>query len=221
MKKLEFYRFIEKGIIQGACRYQEYWFVYSNLPEKGKVLELGAGQSALLQTLKAKGLEVMATEIDSHCALYQTDRKVPCTMVSGQKLPFGDEFYDFVVTASAIEHFDPDNDRDIEMIAEAKRVLKKGGLFVVTIPVFKRYIKNRYEGHPIHPPEKVYDKQEFIRRFLDGFSVVKQEFWRWSSKLPVGYIPGNGWRKEIVSTEPATNFNDAHGLCVVLRKVLQ
>ena len=218
MKKLEFYRFIEKGVIQGACRYQEYWFVYNNLPGEGRVLELGAGQSALLQALKTKGLDVMATEIDSHCILYQTDRKIPCTLVLGQKLPFKDEFYDFVVSASSIEHFDANNDGDIEMIAEVKRVLKKGGLFIVTIPVFKKYIKNRYEGHPIHPPEKVYDKQEFSRRFLSGFRIVKQEFWRWSSKKPVDYIPHKNWRKEVVSVEPATSFDNASGLCLVLKK---
>ena len=220
MNRKTFFRFIEKGTIQGACRYPEYWFVYQNVEKGDKVLELGAGTSALAKSMKSKGCDVTITEASKGCMLYQKTNEVKAVLVTDTKLEFEDASFDVVVSASSIEHFDPDNDKDIEAIKEAHRVLKPGGLFIVTIPVHKTYIKNRYAGHPIHPPEKVYDEAEYKKRFLGSFKEVKREYWKWSSKPTDEYVSHPSWvqRGDIISTEPVGSFDEAHGLCAVLKK---
>lgn len=224
MNKLDFYRAIEKGTIQGACRYKEYWFIYSNIHslfEKCRVLELGAGMGELGAILTREGYDVTATEIDHMALRYQKDRGV--NAIHARDIDkIEDESFDVVVAASSIEHFDPDNDGDIPAIKYARRVLKKNGFFIVTIPFNNVYIHNRYAGHPIHPPEKVYDITQYTARFLNmgDFEEIKREAWKWSEKQPLGYVPHPTWvqRKGIISTEDVTKLSEANGLCVLLQK---
>lgn len=224
MDKISFYRRIEKGTIQGACRYREYWYVYQNIDMGNVVLELGPGKSMLGMTLVEKGNTVYATEIDKDANEYQQRLANAVAnyypvLVTDEKLPFEDNTFDVVVAASSIEHFDPDNNGDVLAIAETHRVLKKDGIFIITIPVFKMYFHNRYAGHPIHPPEKVYDEEAYKKRFLHGFEEVDRMLWRWSEKEDKDFKPHPSWiqRKGIVSTEEVTNFDNANGLCAVLR----
>lgn len=226
MTKQEFYRKIERGVIQGACRYLEYAFVYDNINPGEKVLELGGGHSVLALTIHEKGCEVHVTELDQgpymhHHNLSKGRVGYTAHKVEDERLPFADGSLDVVVSASSIEHFDPDNDGDLITLEEVHRVLKPGGKFIITIPVYREYIKNRYAGHPIHPPEKVYNAEEYNKRFLNKFAQKGATFWRWSNKMPTDYIPHHTWvaRGGIVSTAPATGFNDAHGLCAVLIKL--
>src|SRR3972149_3535529 len=174
MNQQTFNQFIKKGQIQGPSRYAEYWFVYQNAPDSGVVLDLGAGKSALPLALKEKGLKVFCTEIDPACRFWQESRGIKCFMVK-DTLPFKDETFDAVITASSMEHFDPDNDGDIPFIKEAYRVLKLKGLFILTMPVDSYYIKNQYKGKK-HPPEKIYSEEEYAKRFLPLFKEVKRDF---------------------------------------------
>jgi SAM-dependent methyltransferase len=54
---------------------------------------------------------------------------------SAESIPFEDNFFDFIVSDQVVEHlFDPNN-----IFIEAKRVLKKGGYFCVSVPNANRY----------------------------------------------------------------------------------
>ncbi len=224
MKKYEFYREIEAGELQGANRYREYWFVYQNIKGGQKVLELGGGHTRLSWTLAEKGCTIYVTEIDQgpymhHHNLAKIHKNYNAIKVRDETLPFASSSFDVVYTASSIEHFDPDNNGDMKAISEAFRVLKPGGLFIITIPVYKEYISNRYAGHPIHPPEKIYNEDEYKKRFLELFKEEKVEYWKWSEKKPTGFVPHPHWiqRKGIVNTEKVDKFEDANGLCAVLK----
>ena len=224
-KRVDFFRKIEGGIIQGACRYPEYYFAYKNVPSQSDVLELGGGHSVLALTIYQAGNNVWVTELDQRCYMHHHNlgkkyKNYHALKVKDEILPILDGKLDVVISASSIEHFDPDNDGDIKAINEAYRVLKDGGIFIVTIPVHKDYIKNRYAGHPIHPPEKVYNEKEYKKRFLIKFKEEEKMFWKWSSIMPTEYEAKPEWikRGDIVSTEKAKGFDDASGLCVVLRK---
>lgn len=212
MTKEEFYRFIEKGTLQGACRYFEYWFCYRNTPEHARVLEIGAGTSALAQAIQSiRYTRVYITDIDKKAVDYQLKHKILSELTSNLD-SFGDEMFDLVINASSIEHFDPQSDGDIKMIEQVKRVLKPGGLFINTLPTGSKYIKSRGT-----PPEKIYSELEFKLRFLPGFRVIKKKFYTDSFDQPFDFVPHSGWR--VPNFKEAFTFGDNVGLCVVLKKI--
>lgn len=210
MTKKEFYRFIEKGAMQGVCRYFEYFFVYQNVPENSKVLEIGPGFSALGQSLRLKGCEVHGLEIDNLAVEYQVKHGIPTN------INVGDcdykNYFDVVVAASSIEHFDPKHDGDIKQIEDIKKALKPSGLFIVTIPTGDNYIKSR-----TNPPEKVYTMNEFEERFLNGFEVRKMVFYEGSNDIDNDLIIHKGWKFK--SNKVVDHSGNGIGLCAVLRKI--
>lgn len=210
MNKIEFYRFIEKGAMQGVCRYFEYWFIYDNTPSFSKVLEIGGGFSALGQALKTKDCEVHGLEIDNKAVMYQVEHGVP----TGFNIGDGDfeNYFDVVIAASSIEHFDPENDGDIKQIEDVKKALKPEGLFILAIPTGNKYIKSRGL-----PAEKVYTMKEFTEIFLNGFEIVSLVYYKGSTEVDKDLRVNPKWfYKSNVVTDEA---GDGVGLCAVLKKI--
>ena len=216
MNKKEFYRFIERGALEGACRYFEYWYIYNHTPRGSRVLDIGAGRSALAQSLITKDCRVYATDIDRSAINYQVKNGVISELTDNLN-SFGNYMFDVVVNASAIEHFDPENDGDIKAIEEVKRVLKPKGLFIIALPTGSKYIKSRKHTSTA-PSEKVYSKEEFEKRFLNGFELIHSEFYIGTSKTPTDFIPHKTWNG-LTNFEIANNFGDGIGLCAVLKKL--
>lgn len=213
MNKKEFYRFIEKGSLQGASRYFEYWYIYSHLPKDGIVLDLGSGRSMLPRAMQEKGLVVIVTEIDWRSVQFQRLQGVNTIEVAGETLPFLENFFDVVISASSIEHFKYDR----IMVGEIHRVLKENGIFILTVPVGSKYINNKYQDTK-HPSERIYDEATYTEVFLTDFKEIsKREFFRGSSKEPINYISHKAWGNE-KSIERVSGFADNVGLCVVLQK---
>ncbi len=209
MQKIDFYRFIEKGLLQGASRYTEYWFCYDHTPAGSKVLDIGSGKSYLPKAVSTKPCEVVALEIDVDCTKYQLAQGIK-TVCNTSNYPDG--YFDVIISASSIEHFDPDYDGDIKMIEEAHRLLKDDGLFIVTLPVSSMYIKNRY-AHTNHPPEKIYSKEEYESRFGKYFKEVVREIWETSNEQPTEYVPNASWR--YVSTKRTDQLACNTFICAV------
>jgi len=211
MNKKEFYRFIEQGALQGSCRYFEYWFVYQNVPKSAKVLEIGGGFSALGQALKEKGCEVHGLEVDQKALEYQVKHGIPTAY--NVENPDYKGYFDVVVAASSIEHFSPEHDGDIQQIQDVLKALKPNGLFVVTIPTGKTYIKSRGT-----PPEKVYTDKEFTRRFLQDFALEKMVLYRGTNIPPTDFTPKKTWKGNI-NFEIVNDIQEGTGLCAVLKKI--
>lgn len=210
MKKLDFYREIEKGALEGACRYFEYWFIYDQTPENTRVLELGAGTSTLGITLQKKGCRVMATDIDKKAIAFQKSHGVEVTVPEKCKLDYKNESFDVVIAASSLEHFD-----DIQTtIEEVRRVLVPGGLFIIAIPTGSKFIKNIYKGKK-HPQMMIFDKKSYEKLFLDRFTEVERKFYKVTGEKPKDYTPHSGWGNR-VNFKEADDFGDDVGLCAVL-----
>lgn len=213
MNKLDFYREIEKGALEGACRYFEYWYIFSQTPENMRVLELGAGRSTLGITLKKKGCQVMATDIDPSAIAFQKKHGVEVSVPKNCKLDYKDEAFEVVIAASSIEHFD-----DIPTtIAEVNRVLVPGGLFIIAIPTGSKFIKNIFEGEK-HPQMTIFDKETYEKLFLKDFYEVDKKFYQVTSETPTEYIPHGGWGNR-ANFKVVDDFGDDIGLCAVLRKL--
>lgn len=213
MNKLDFYKEIEKGALEGACRYFEYWYIFSAVPENSHVLELGAGTSMLGITLKKKGCQVMATDIDPKAIHFQEKHGVEVTIPKNCKLDYKNESFDVVIAASSIEHFD-----DIKTtIEEVNRVLKPEGLFIIAIPTGSKFIKNIYKDKN-HPQMTIFDKKTYEKLFLNGFAESDKKLYQVTSENPTEYIPHNGWGNR-VNFKEVEDFGDDIGLCVVLKKL--
>ena len=114
-----------------------------------KILEIGTGLSVLTSALVKKGCLLYCTDADSYILqlknfLEQTDLKkyldngnLKVEIADGRNLPYPDDSFDRVLSISTIEHFPEDG--DIQSAKEIARVLKSGGIAVITTEVESKY----------------------------------------------------------------------------------
>jgi len=95
---------------------------------RGRALDLGAGQGALSQALRERGFDVTAADVN----LEQfRARNVPFAKLDlNRPLPFPEEKYELVLAVEILEHLEAPR----AFVREIFRVLKPGGLAVVTTP---------------------------------------------------------------------------------------
>ncbi|MFI3264969.1 MAG: class I SAM-dependent methyltransferase [Rikenellaceae bacterium] len=126
----------------------------------GRVLEIGTGSGY--------GIEIIApyathyTTIDKHRPQSNVieGENVEFREATVPPLPFADEEFDCVISFQVIEHIKDDK----QFVAEVKRVLKKGGLFIVSTP----NITMSLTRNPWHVRE--YTKEEFSALLSPQFS---------------------------------------------------
>jgi ubiquinone/menaquinone biosynthesis C-methylase UbiE len=96
--------------------------------ERGKVLDIPAGEGALALRLKNLGFEVFC------CDLYTEFFKLPDTEIKqgnlDERLPYEDEFFDYVVCVEGLEHIE----NPANAIREFARILKPNGSLIVSVP---------------------------------------------------------------------------------------
>lgn len=132
----------------------EYWKTYRFFDElqaflkpiQGKrVLDIGCGVISVLNLIKEPGAELHGIDplIDEYRQLYKLDEGIGWTTAPGEKVPFRDEYFDIVFCTNVLDHTeDPD-----AVLDEVRRVLKNGGVFVLTTDVFK-IPEKRNAAHP-------------------------------------------------------------------------
>ncbi len=117
-------------------------FDEANFKKTDIVLDIGSPKLLALYLSKAVGCRVYATDIENYFIKeYENLRDIegiaPETLVlqteDGRDLSFQDQFFDKVYAISVLEHI-PEMG-DLECIREVGRVLKKGGIGLITVPV--------------------------------------------------------------------------------------
>jgi len=94
----------------------------------GRVLDVGAGYGGLSHRLLQLGYDVTAVDIDPSLCEHADVEVRRCDIMQG--LPFADETFDVLTLTEVIEHMeDP-----FRCVRECNRVLKPGGIFVLTTP---------------------------------------------------------------------------------------
>lgn len=96
-----------------------------------KICDIGCGDGSLLELLKDKGglygVDISRPQIK--IARKKGIKAFYCN-IDDSKLPFKNDYFDVVISSEVIEHvLVPD-----KLLQEAKRVLKKGGIFILTTP---------------------------------------------------------------------------------------
>jgi SAM-dependent methyltransferase len=92
---------------------------------RGKVLDVGCGMRPYEKTWFASAQQYVGLD-------YLSDRSKPDVVGSALDLPFPDQSFDTVVSTEVLEHV-PD---PLRALTEMRRVLKVGGMLVLTTPMY-------------------------------------------------------------------------------------
>lgn len=103
----------------------------------GEVLDAGCGTGGLIRRLAPRhpGWRLTGIDLDPLAARLARERlgeQARLTEGSVTALPFADEAFDAVVSADVLYHLDDDG----AAAAEAFRVLRPGGVFIVNVPAY-------------------------------------------------------------------------------------
>ena len=103
---------------------------------KGRVLDVGAGTGKILSELESQGWQVIGVDGEKQAQIWSHKRGVKVKLVDLEKarLPFSGDTFDLVLALDVLEHLKNDK----KLIKEAKRVLKPGGILVVTVPAYPK-----------------------------------------------------------------------------------
>lgn len=112
--------------------------IFENLKLSGKekILEVGCGRGFYLKTLKTLWPDLEVTGIDLNQKYLDQAKKflgnleVQLVCADATKLPFKDNSFDRIIATEVLEHISDDQ----KAIAEMYRVLKPGGIAIVTVP---------------------------------------------------------------------------------------
>jgi SAM-dependent methyltransferase len=123
----------------------------------------GYGTALLAQVAKsAIGVEISA-EAAGHAASQYRAKNLRYLQGDARDLPLADESVDVVVSFETIEHFYEQE----KFLAEVRRVLRKGGKFIVSSPNREIYSPPGSEANPFHKREL--SRQEFENLLADFF----------------------------------------------------
>lgn len=112
--------------------------IFENLDLRGneKVLEIGCGRGFYVRTLKSVWPKLEVTGIDLNpeyldkAREFMGDLRVELRVADATKLPFKDKTFDRIIASEILEHIEDDE----KAISEMYRVLKPGGIIMITVP---------------------------------------------------------------------------------------
>ncbi len=119
---------------EGYARAQETIRTYSAyLPKDGLILEAGSGLSAALIVLKRMGYRVTGLDYAENALRISRQYDPALVLATGDVhgLPYADNSFGGYLSFGVLEHFEAGM---AQPLAEAYRVLKPGGILVLTIP---------------------------------------------------------------------------------------
>jgi SAM-dependent methyltransferase len=159
-------------------RILEHMFVHTRLPKPpAAVLDLGCAESISALEMASFGYDVTGVDLRDLPLEHPSLRMVLADIA---ELPFPAASFDVVVSLSTIEHVGlawygtEQKGTDFHVAAEVQRVLRPGGLFILTVP---------YGRAALTPLHRVYDRAR-LDTLLRSFERVETAF---------GVRDGNAW----------------------------
>ena len=133
-----------------------------------KVLDIACGEGYGSNLLATKAIHVSGMDIDKASiekAKAKYDKKNISFLVSdAEKISANDNEFDLVACFETLEHLAD----HASMLKEIKRVLKPGGLLIISTPDKKTYADQRGYKNPFHVKELYYDEFDNLLRSVFG-----------------------------------------------------
>ena len=133
----------EKHLLELCLKEENYWwhvnkrqlvlkFLDSQNISNSRILEVGCGGGFLSSLLAQAGANVVATDMSINATRSVKDRGVTksLTFDAGQPWPFKNDSFQVVIMLDVLEHIED----DIACLLEARRVLSRGGIALLTVP---------------------------------------------------------------------------------------
>jgi len=178
------------------------------LPAGARILDLGSPKDLAAVLARRRGFEVVATDIlpdaielsRRYASAQGLDGRGPGRVHSeiqdGRKLGYGDGTFDAAYSVSVLEHI-PD-EGDAEAIRELIRVVRPGGVIVVTVPYDRRYRETFVDG-PVYERAPVDAERVFFERHYDSAALTR----RLLSSQQAEVIDLRFWGEGVVRMEAA------------------
>ena len=137
-------------------------YVFTSRLSRGKrVLDIGCGTGYGAARLGDSAAAVIGVDISAEAVAYANEHysghKLSFAVASGMALPFAAAAFDLVIAFEMIEHL-----TDWEaLLAEARRVLRPSGQFVVSTPNTRFYAESRRKSGPNPFHEHEFEFEEF------------------------------------------------------------
>ncbi|MBP7992289.1 MAG: methyltransferase domain-containing protein [Candidatus Magasanikbacteria bacterium] len=143
-----------------------------------KILDVGAGTGRLAIPLQKKGGVVTACDVSAEMlkVLARKNRHIEIVVGEAESLPFPDNYFDIVTAAFLIVHLK----NPTRFFDEVYRVLKDGGLFLVTNvnqkdpPVVETKVGPIVIESFYHRPEEVREILEELAFLIESETLVKE-----------------------------------------------
>jgi len=124
-----------------------------HLKPEAKVLEAGCGLGQVVIALRARGFDCVGLDYAIQTVNLLNEKLDEKVFHHGdiRDIPFPSSYFDAYISLGVIEHFESGQ---LEMMAEATRVLKKGGVCFISVPFFspfrrlkaKLFFRHAYDG---------------------------------------------------------------------------
>jgi SAM-dependent methyltransferase len=159
--------------------------------ERGRVLDVGAGDGTLLATLRDLGWTVHGLDFDERAVEAAASRGVEVQLGDPRKLPYADTSFDAVVMSHVIEHVEDPG----VVLAEAWRVLAPGGELVVGTPNAESLLHRRYgaDWQPLETPRHL---QVFTRPALTALAEQAglENVWGYTTARSANGVARAAWK---------------------------
>lgn len=145
------------------------------------ILEVGCASGVLLQALAQQGFSnVHGVEVSTEAINYCHERGLNnVTLTDGEKLPFPDGTFDFLISSDVLEHINQDQ----SALREWYRVLKPGGVALLLVPAFQ-FLWSDHDVVNNH--FRRYAKPELLMKMKQaGFTVARCSYWNFLLFFPV------------------------------------
>ena len=99
----------------------------------GRVLDVGCGTGALLESLRARATEIWGVDMAPEALRFCAERGLRCVaLADAMAVPFPSGHFDVVTAIGIVEHLDDDQ----AFLSEMKRLLRSGGVLVILTSSF-------------------------------------------------------------------------------------
>ncbi len=119
--------------------WEEILFLFDYFKRGDRILDLGCGNARYLPAITARGGEYFGVDNSEELVRIAKD-KYPSENIriaDALKLPFEDNFFDVIYSVAVLHHI-PSKFLRLQFLQEAKRVLRTGGYFILTVWKFKQ-----------------------------------------------------------------------------------